>query len=697
MSLLRKSGHDRHASARTESSTLPTSAFVLRLVVGVSLIGLLVVAMAALALRQSHRQYQEGAALATQNLAQVLANDIAGAVKADEIALLTVIDEYRRQKAAGGVDVGALNAHIERVRTRLPEIDALRIADAGGKVVFGSDVDPAAHINIADRPHFVHLRDHPGAALTVSKAQVSRVNHKWVVALARRMDRADGTFDGIAFAAVALDSLARKIAALDVGTHGAIALRDADLNLIVHHPSVPNVAPGGRVVSAELAQAVRAQPVAGVYVAGAATDDAQRTSAYRRIADYPLYVVVGLSTADYLAEWRKQAKATALLAGFCLLVTVLAARLLYLAWRHQRAATAFSETLVDSLPGVFYRLDDRQRLVTWNRTIEFVLGADGLRAAQQSMLNVIHADDREPFGAALRKAFELGHAEVEARLTIADGAFRHFHFVGVPLKIDGRSYLLGTGVDVTPHQEVAQALREKTEALLHSNADLEQFAYSVSHDMRQPLRMVTGHLQLLQKALKTRLDDDDRENLAFALDGAKRMDAMIVALLDYSRIGRLTEKKTWQESRDAVEEALRFLAPAIADSQAAITVGGVWPPIFASRDEMTRLFQNLLGNAIKYHEAGQVPRVTVESSTIADRWRISVRDQGIGIDPQQRERLFQFFARLQPRTRFDGTGMGLALCRRIVEHHDGRIWVESAGEGQGSTFVFELPLPAAAA
>ncbi|MFA7279419.1 MAG: ATP-binding protein [Sterolibacterium sp.] len=235
-------------------------------------------------------------------------------------------------------------------------------------------------------------------------------------------------------------------------------------------------------------------------------------------------------------------------------------------------------------------------------------------------------------------------------------------------------------------------MQAKTEALLRSNADLDQFAYSVSHDMRQPLRMISGHLQLLQKGLQEQLDENNRENLTYALDGARRMDQMIVSLLEYSRVGRKTEGKEWMESRTSLDEALDFLAPAIEEAQASIEIGGVWPRVYASRDEMTRLLQNLVGNAAHYHEPATPPRIEVNSLVTENVWRVSVRDHGIGIDPSQIDRLFHFFSRLQSRERFAGTGMGLALCRRIVEHHGGRIWAESAGAGQGSEFVFEIPV-----
>ena len=260
---------------------------------------------------------------------------------------------------------------------------------------------------------------------------------------------------------------------------------------------------------------------------------------------------------------------------------------------------------------------------------------------------------------------------------------------------DGRiSGLRGTAQNITEQKCAEQALADKTQALLRSNADLEQFAYSVSHDMRQPLRMITGHLQLLERSLRDQLDADNRDNMEFALDGARRMDAMIVSLLEYSRVGRMTAAKTWMPSRKSLDEALGFVAPVIEEAGAIIRITGVWPSVFASRDELTRLFQNLIGNAVKYRLADVAPSVEVTSSVSANTWQVSVRDQGIGIDPQQIARLFKFFSRLQSRSRFEGTGMGLALCRRIVEHHGGRIWAESAGDGCGSTFCFALPLQA---
>jgi len=234
-------------------------------------------------------------------------------------------------------------------------------------------------------------------------------------------------------------------------------------------------------------------------------------------------------------------------------------------------------------------------------------------------------------------------------------------------------------------------LKQIEAELTRSNADLEQFAYAVSHDMRQPLRMVSSYLSLIESALAGQLDDETQQFLNFAIDGAKRMDAMILSLLDYSRIGRKFEAKTWISSKASLDEALAFLNPEL-NTGGEIKVTGEWPELFASRDELTRLLQNLIGNALKYHEENQPPKVHVHGKVCGELLRVEVRDYGIGIEPSQLDRLFKVFSRLQARSRFEGSGVGLALCRRIVEHHDGAIGVESDGEGQGSLFWFELPI-----
>ena len=253
--------------------------------------------------------------------------------------------------------------------------------------------------------------------------------------------------------------------------------------------------------------------------------------------------------------------------------------------------------------------------------------------------------------------------------------------------VDENGHVLGTtgfARDITERKEFEEKLKR-------SNVELEQFSYAVSHDMRQPLRMISSYLQLLEMKLADQLDGEKREYFDFAIEGAKRIDQMLVALLEYSRVGRLVEPLTRVDSRAVLGEALQYLQPAMAEAQAKLNVTGHWPHIMATRDEILRLLQNLIGNAAKYRIAGQIPEITVTSKVANNEWHLSVADNGVGIIPNQINRLFKVFQRLQSHAAYEGTGIGLALCRKITEHHQGRIWAESAGEGHGSKFCVVLP------
>ena len=243
------------------------------------------------------------------------------------------------------------------------------------------------------------------------------------------------------------------------------------------------------------------------------------------------------------------------------------------------------------------------------------------------------------------------------------------------------------------HEILQQDLEQKVNQLKRSNAELEQFSYAISHDLRQPLRMISSYMQLLGVSLADQLGSEQRAYFNFAINGAKRLDRMLVDLLEYSRVGRLGEPPEWLESRLILDDALLFLQPALLEAQATVRIGGHWPRVFVSPDEILRLLQTLIGNAAKFRNVGRALEISVSSKVSAGNWCIAIADNGIGIDPGQISRLFQVFQRLHSRAVVDGSGVGLALCRKIAEHHGGRIWAESAGEGLGSRFCVSLPLP----
>jgi signal transduction histidine kinase len=237
--------------------------------------------------------------------------------------------------------------------------------------------------------------------------------------------------------------------------------------------------------------------------------------------------------------------------------------------------------------------------------------------------------------------------------------------------------------------ERTAALRTANAELHRSNAELENFAYIASHDLQEPLRMVGGYAQLLEKRYGSALDADGREFLGYMNDGALRMKQMIDDLLAYSRVGRNEPVLAPVSLEDILDMALANLAVSIAETQAEIIRPAPLPQVLGEAPLLVRLLQNLLGNALKYRAAGQVPRIIVSSAAIEGGWRISVADNGIGVPEAGRERIFQIFQRLHSRSAYPGTGIGLAIAKKIVDRHGGRIWVEAAEDG-GSVFHFTV-------
>jgi light-regulated signal transduction histidine kinase (bacteriophytochrome) len=234
-----------------------------------------------------------------------------------------------------------------------------------------------------------------------------------------------------------------------------------------------------------------------------------------------------------------------------------------------------------------------------------------------------------------------------------------------------------------------EQLRKTSAELQRSNTDLQQFAYIASHDLFEPLRMITSYLQLLEERSSSKLDPQSREFVGFAIDGARRMNALIHDLLAYARVdlrGRAFEPVDCQQ---AFAGAIANLKVAIEESSTTISHGPL-PTVWGDEVQLRQVFQNLIGNAIKFR-GQQKPQISVDAQRRNEEWLFCVADNGIGIDPKDFERIFVIFRRLHTREQYAGTGMGLAICKKIIERHGGRIWVQSS-PGAGTVFYFTLPI-----
>lgn len=238
-------------------------------------------------------------------------------------------------------------------------------------------------------------------------------------------------------------------------------------------------------------------------------------------------------------------------------------------------------------------------------------------------------------------------------------------------------------------QKVNRSLKDKSKVLEASNAELEQFAYVASHDLQEPLRMITGFLNRLEMKYDPILDEKGKQYIHFAVDGAQRMRQIILDLLDFSRVGRIDMERMKIDVNQVLEKVLSLNKNIITESRAIIETEGELPVIDAAEGPMHQLFQNLLSNALKYQEKGKQPVVTISCKEDDKYWQFSVTDNGIGINSEYFDKIFIIFKRLHGNDEYSGTGLGLAICKKIVEGHGGDIWVESK-EGEGSTFFFTV-------
>jgi len=251
--------------------------------------------------------------------------------------------------------------------------------------------------------------------------------------------------------------------------------------------------------------------------------------------------------------------------------------------------------------------------------------------------------------------------------------------------------VIGVSTNITERARAEAALVENRRELERSNAELQQFAYVASHDLQEPLRTITSYLMLLQlqRRYQGKLGADADEFIGFATDGVQRMSALIKAVLAYSRVGTHGAAFGPTDCGALVAAAVANLDARIAESDARVVYDAL-PAVHGDAAQLGQLFQNLIGNALKFTRPDVAPLVRVEAERQGDRWLVRVVDNGVGIAPAHTARIFQMFGRLHTRTEYEGTGIGLAVCQRIVERHGGRIWVESQ-PGQGATFLFTLP------
>ena len=375
-----------------------------------------------------------------------------------------------------------------------------------------------------------------------------------------------------------------------------------------------------------------------------------------------------------------------------------------------RDSEALYHSLVDTLPINILRKDLAGRVTYGNRGYSEMMGRPITELVGKTDFDLFPPDLAKKYASDDDKVVTTGQMfeDVEEHRR-PSGQTIFVHVLKAPVRNAGGD-IVGTQVifwDVTERKQAELALAQANADLARSNKELEQFAYVASHDLQEPLRMITSYTQLIARRYNEKLDQNAREFMGFAVNGALRMQRLIHDLLAYSRVGTRGKPPALTESGEAVDAALDNLKLAIEECGATVTREPL-PAVMVDPVQLTQLFQNLIGNALKFRgsakphiqlraERHPAPAANkgVETSKPArgntEEWQFSVRDNGMGIDPQHFEKIFVIFQRLHTVDQYPGTGIGLAICKKIIERHSGRIWVESV-PGEGATFQFTLPL-----
>ena len=578
----------------------------------------------------------------------------------------------------------------------VPQIQGVAVTDAKGNIVNTLTKWPAPPVNLADRAYFQAHREKLDSNLFIGMPVTSRLHDTQVITLSKRLSGPDGKFKGIIVATLDPQFLDEAFIRVLPPHNSALALFRNDGILLSRIPSAPGAKFGKSY--GHLPDFQAGSPPSGVARGASPMDGRIRIVSYQTLASYPLRVNLSLDQEDLLRSWSDNATRLAFFGVMA--VMVVTAGIFGLA-RKLKAEEEGVRQLKESerrLRLSQFTLDNAADMVFWSDVAGTIIygnraACDRTGCPIEDLLGLNFTDIliTRAWNTEIEAVRRNGAARFESRHKPRSGEAFPVDVVMTIVTWEGQEYFCATARDISDQKKSEAALAEKSRNLEASNAELEQFAYVASHDLREPLRMVNSFVTMLAKRYGDKLDQEAQDYIAFAQDGATRMDRLILDLLEYSRVGRLDRPLAPVALGGAVELARKSLLHAIDESHAIIDIAPDLPVVMANEEELVRLLVNLLANAIKYRDADRDPHIAVTATVNGATVECRIADNGIGIQAEYYDRVFRIFQRLHARDRYEGTGIGLAICKKIVERHGGQIRVESV-PGQGSAFIFTLKL-----
>jgi len=698
---------------------------------GVALAAALVIvtAFVCLTLYQSRQRYYANAEETSHNLALSLENFLASYFREVDLTLRHAADEFRVQHERHAFSDAAFSDFLRSLKERVPQARSIRGSDSKGMVIYGEDVDPAHPQDLSIREFFQRAKTEQGLIFGVPVK--SRITGELVFPLIYPLTLPDGSFGGTAYVNMNNATIGALFSSLNVGPRGIISLLDKQHRILHRYPVAPDAQIGSEIkISAATLAILASSARSATYSTVSARDGLERTFSIEKVGAYPVYIVVGLASDDFLVPWYGELRND----GLFLLSLYLLSAALFIGARFSlrrqhdalgdlvrkeealqesvRALTASESrwrSLTEGLPQMIWTVTPDLRVDFLSRHWRDYTGQseDSLRAGS-TWSSIIHPDDRDQFDAAWQQARAAGSQfRGDCRLRRHDGAWRVFENYALPQKSDTGEVIcwVGSSTDMTETREAhADLMRAKDEALQAGRAKSE-FVANMSHEIRSPMNAVLGMLQLLQR---TRMDPRQRDYAGKAEAAARALLGLLNDILDFSKIE--SGKLQLDSHVFSFDKLLRDLAAILSSNVGSKNVELVFKIDPALPDLMVgdalriqQVLLNLCGNAVKFTERGEVElSAHLDRHANADmragdmRVVFSIRDTGIGIAEAHMQHLFEGFAQAEASTarRFGGTGLGLAISRRLVQLMGGELQVESA-LGAGSKFEFAIVLQAA--